>query len=107
MSKPLPLPPSPYHNRDLMPAYLMSAHRPDTRTCVFVITYSMTSPPLQVYHGSLEWGSGDIKTTGGYFHMANVFFRQNKMDIADSLYNQVGLCKNCPAADQDALKFFF
>jgi len=42
-----------------------------------------------VYHSSLEWGPSHIQTTGGYFHMADVFFRMNKMDIADSLYNQV------------------
>jgi len=42
-----------------------------------------------IYHASSEWGTCDIKTSGGYFHMANVFFRQNKMDIADSLYTQV------------------
>jgi len=42
-----------------------------------------------VYHGSLEWGTDHVQTTGGFFHMANVFFRLNQMDIADSLYNQV------------------
>jgi len=42
-----------------------------------------------IYHASSEWGTCDIRTSGGYFHMANVFFRQNKMDIADSLYTQV------------------
>lgn len=42
-----------------------------------------------VYHGTEHWGPEDIQTTGGYFHMANVFFRLNKMDIADSLYSQV------------------
>nr|CAB3267962.1 zinc finger MYND domain-containing protein 12 [Phallusia mammillata] len=42
-----------------------------------------------IYHASNQWGTKDIHTTGGYFHMANVFFRQNKMDVADSLYNQV------------------
>jgi len=42
-----------------------------------------------IYHGSLEWGTSDINTSGGYFHLANVFFRLNKMDIAQSLYGQV------------------
>lgn len=42
-----------------------------------------------IFHASTEWNSGHIRTSGGYFHMANVFFRQNKMDIADSLYTQV------------------
>nr|XP_002127183.1 zinc finger MYND domain-containing protein 12 [Ciona intestinalis] len=42
-----------------------------------------------IYHASKEWGTTDIHACGGYFHMANVFFRQNKMDVADSLYSQV------------------
>jgi len=45
----------------------------------------------QIYHASCEWGTKDIHASGGYFHMANVFFRQNKMDIADSLYNQASV----------------
>ena len=39
---------------------------------------------------SEEFGTNDIKTSGGYFHMANIFFRQNKFDVADSLYEKVG-----------------
>ncbi|XP_070562027.1 zinc finger MYND domain-containing protein 12-like [Ptychodera flava] len=42
-----------------------------------------------IYHASEEFGTDDIHTSGGYFHMANVFFRQNRMDIADSLYTRV------------------
>lgn len=42
-----------------------------------------------IYHASEEFGTDDIRTAGGYFHMANVFFRQGKMDVADSLYRQV------------------
>ncbi|XP_041377508.1 zinc finger MYND domain-containing protein 12-like isoform X2 [Gigantopelta aegis] len=42
-----------------------------------------------IYHASEEFGTDDIRTSGGYFHMANVFFRQGKMEIADSLYRQV------------------
>ncbi|XP_039251282.2 zinc finger MYND domain-containing protein 12-like [Styela clava] len=42
-----------------------------------------------IYHASCEWDSNHIRTSGGYFHMANVFFRQNKMDTADTLYTQV------------------
>lgn len=34
-------------------------------------------------------GPSDIATSGGYFHMANVFFRQNQMLVADSLYDKV------------------
>ncbi|XP_065061370.1 zinc finger MYND domain-containing protein 12-like [Rhopilema esculentum] len=42
-----------------------------------------------IYHSSLEFGTNNISTSGGYFHMANVFFRQNKLDVAFSLYSQV------------------
>jgi len=42
-----------------------------------------------IYHASEEFGTDDIHTAGGYFHMGNVFFRQGKMDVADSLYRQV------------------
>lgn len=42
-----------------------------------------------IYHASEEFGTDDIGTSGGYFHMANVFFRQNRMDVADSLYSRV------------------
>ncbi|XP_043917714.1 zinc finger MYND domain-containing protein 12 isoform X1 [Protopterus annectens] len=42
-----------------------------------------------VYYASEVFGTGDIHISGGYFHMANVFFRQNKMSIADSLYTEV------------------
>ncbi|KAG8434295.1 hypothetical protein GDO86_012610 [Hymenochirus boettgeri] len=42
-----------------------------------------------VYFASSVSGTNDISVTGGYFHMANIFFRQNKMDIADSLYSEV------------------
>ncbi|XP_033642207.1 zinc finger MYND domain-containing protein 12-like [Asterias rubens] len=42
-----------------------------------------------IFHASEEFGTDDIRTSGGYFHMANVFFRQNHMDVADSLYTRV------------------
>lgn len=42
-----------------------------------------------IYHASEEFNTDDIRTSGGYFHMANVFFRQGRMEIADSLYRQV------------------
>ncbi|XP_072174456.1 zinc finger MYND domain-containing protein 12-like [Diadema setosum] len=42
-----------------------------------------------IFHASEQYGTDDISTAGGYFHMANVFFRQNQMDVADSLYARV------------------
>ena len=48
---------------------------------------------LQIYHASQEFGTADIQTSSAYFHMANVFFRQSKMEVADSLYEQVAIIK--------------
>ncbi|GCC29096.1 zinc finger MYND domain-containing protein 12 [Chiloscyllium punctatum] len=42
-----------------------------------------------IYHATQVFGAADIRTAGGYFHMANVFYRMKKMDIADSLYSEV------------------
>ncbi|NXW82188.1 ZMY12 protein, partial [Alopecoenas beccarii] len=42
-----------------------------------------------IYLASSAFGLKSLEAAGGYFHMANVFFRQNKMDIANSLYAKV------------------
>ncbi|XP_074748970.1 zinc finger MYND domain-containing protein 12, partial [Strix uralensis] len=42
-----------------------------------------------IYLASSMFGLKSVETSGGYFHMANIFFRQNKMDIANSLYAEV------------------
>ncbi|NWH16456.1 ZMY12 protein, partial [Grus americana] len=42
-----------------------------------------------IYLASSTFGLKSIETSGGYFHMANIFFHQNKMDIANSLYAKV------------------
>uniref|UniRef100_A0A8B9FI43 Zinc finger MYND-type containing 12 n=1 Tax=Amazona collaria TaxID=241587 RepID=A0A8B9FI43_9PSIT len=42
-----------------------------------------------VYLASSTFGLTSIEASGGYFHMADVFFRQNKVDIANSLYTEV------------------
>lgn len=42
-----------------------------------------------IYHASLCFGTDDIRTSGGYFHMANVFYSQNKLEVAFSLYSQI------------------
>ncbi|NXK00188.1 ZMY12 protein, partial [Corythaixoides concolor] len=42
-----------------------------------------------IYLASSTFGLKSIEASGGYFHMATVFFRQNKMDIANSLYAEV------------------
>ncbi|NXV22743.1 ZMY12 protein, partial [Cepphus grylle] len=42
-----------------------------------------------IYLASSTFGLKSVEASGGYFHMANVFFRQNKMDVANSLYAEV------------------
>uniref|UniRef100_A0A8C5INU3 Zinc finger MYND domain-containing protein 12 n=1 Tax=Junco hyemalis TaxID=40217 RepID=A0A8C5INU3_JUNHY len=42
-----------------------------------------------VYLATAEFGLNSIEVSGGYFHMANIFFHQNQMDAADSLYTEV------------------
>ncbi|NWU73516.1 ZMY12 protein, partial [Pterocles burchelli] len=42
-----------------------------------------------VYLASSTFGVNSIETSGGYFHMANIFLRQNKRDVANSLYAKV------------------
>ncbi|XP_078414262.1 zinc finger MYND domain-containing protein 12 isoform X2 [Cetorhinus maximus] len=42
-----------------------------------------------IYHATQVFSASDVHTAGGYFHMANVFYRMKKMDIADSLYSEM------------------
>lgn len=42
-----------------------------------------------IYHATDDFGTESIRVSGGYFLMGNIFFKLNKMDIADSLYRQV------------------
>ena len=44
---------------------------------------------LKVFHASEEYGTEHIRVSGGYFLMSNIFYKLNKMDIADSLFRQV------------------
>ena len=43
----------------------------------------------QIYYASEEFGVHDICTSGGYFHMAEVFLQQGNVTVAQSLYHQV------------------
>jgi len=45
----------------------------------------------QIYYASEEFGVDDIHTSGGYFHMAEVFQQQHNLTVAQSLYRQVAL----------------
>ncbi|NWR98474.1 ZMY12 protein, partial [Motacilla alba] len=42
-----------------------------------------------VYLATAEFGLNSVEVSGGYFYMANIFFYQNKMDAANSLYTEV------------------
>jgi len=44
---------------------------------------------VQIYYASEEFGVDDIRTSGGYFHMAQVFDLQANVLVARSLYDQV------------------
>jgi len=44
---------------------------------------------VQIYYASEEFGVHDIRTSGGYFHMADVFQQQGNISVAQSLYRQV------------------
>ncbi|XP_076472657.1 zinc finger MYND domain-containing protein 12-like isoform X2 [Babylonia areolata] len=42
-----------------------------------------------IYQATVAYGTDHIETSGGYFHMANIFFRQGRRLVADSIYRQV------------------
>nr|XP_003415378.1 zinc finger MYND domain-containing protein 12 isoform X1 [Loxodonta africana] len=42
-----------------------------------------------IYFASTAFGTEDIRTSGGYFHLANIFHKLNKLDLADTLYTKV------------------
>ncbi|XP_050017308.1 zinc finger MYND domain-containing protein 12 isoform X2 [Alexandromys fortis] len=41
-----------------------------------------------IYFASCAFGTEDIRTSGGYFHLANVFHGLKKMELADTLYTK-------------------
>ncbi|XP_006886665.1 PREDICTED: zinc finger MYND domain-containing protein 12 [Elephantulus edwardii] len=42
-----------------------------------------------IYFASCAFGVEDIRTSGGYFHLANIFHTLNKLEQADTLYTKV------------------
>ncbi len=44
---------------------------------------------VQIYQSSVAYSPGAIQTSGGYFHLGQVFLREKKTDVAISLHNQV------------------
>ena len=56
--------------------------------------FSMFDYFLKIYYSSEIFGTEDYRVSGGYFLMGNIFFKMEKMDVADSLYRQVTNTKN-------------
>ena len=59
-----------------------------------VVTFNFTGavmapPPLQIYQSSVAYGPTAIQTSGGYYHMGNVFMKEGNPDCAVSLHDQV------------------
>lgn len=44
---------------------------------------------MQIYFASEEYGLDSVVTCGGYFLMADVFVKLDKMAVAHSLYSEV------------------
>jgi len=42
-----------------------------------------------IYYASEEYGTSDIHTSGGYFHMGNIYYSQGDIATASSLFEQV------------------
>ncbi|XP_069873271.1 zinc finger MYND domain-containing protein 12-like isoform X1 [Dipodomys merriami] len=42
-----------------------------------------------IYFSSCAFGTEDTRTSGGYFHLANIFYGLRKLDLADTLYTKV------------------
>lgn len=42
-----------------------------------------------IYQSTCAYDTDDIKTSGGYFHMANIFYQQDKLDVAYSIYDHL------------------
>ena len=42
-----------------------------------------------IYQASCAYGTDDVKTSGGYFHMANIFYQEDKMDVAFSIFDHL------------------
>uniref|UniRef100_A0A1I8GPJ1 MYND-type domain-containing protein n=1 Tax=Macrostomum lignano TaxID=282301 RepID=A0A1I8GPJ1_9PLAT len=44
---------------------------------------------IDIFHASDEYGTEDIRVSGGYFSMANIFMYKNKQEIAYDLFGRV------------------
>ncbi|XP_078529978.1 zinc finger MYND domain-containing protein 12 [Lissotriton helveticus] len=79
-------------NPDCSPTLLAKLHRIHG-TLLFFSKGNMTEAlrhfANDIYYSSCAYGAGDIRTAPGYFHMANIFLRQRKEDVADSFYAEV------------------
>lgn len=58
---------------------------------------------LQIYFASCAFGTEHIRTSGGYFHLANIFHGLQKLDLADTLYTKVSWRTRRLSLDAQAL----
>ncbi|XP_060235674.1 zinc finger MYND domain-containing protein 12 isoform X2 [Meriones unguiculatus] len=78
---------------ELVPAYLLLAEASlgagikDVRHRVWLVT-SFTTDSRQIYFASCAFGTEDIRTSGGYFHLANIFHGLEKLELSDTLYTK-------------------
>ncbi|XP_039094655.1 zinc finger MYND domain-containing protein 12 [Hyaena hyaena] len=42
-----------------------------------------------IYFASCAFGTEDIRTSGGYFHLANIFYALKQLNVADTLYTKI------------------
>ncbi|ELK31117.1 Zinc finger MYND domain-containing protein 12 [Myotis davidii] len=71
---------------ELVPAYLLLAEASIGDSNPKISDRAeFTCPP----GSSCAYGTEDIRTSGGYFHLANIFFDLMKFDLADTLYTKV------------------
>jgi len=50
---------------------------------------ALTDLAESIYQASHAYGVNDVKTSGGYYHMANIFYQQDKMDVAFSIFDHL------------------
>jgi len=50
---------------------------------------ALTELAESIYQASWAYGVNDVKTSGAYFHMANIYYQQDKMDVAFSIFDHV------------------
>uniref|UniRef100_A0A8D1VWI9 MYND-type domain-containing protein n=1 Tax=Sus scrofa TaxID=9823 RepID=A0A8D1VWI9_PIG len=77
---------------ELVPAYLLLAEASLGKHlgCLhFLPIRNNSAVNICIYFASCAFGTEHIRTSGGYFHLANIFHGLQKLDLADTLYTKV------------------